>query len=109
MGKLYRFLGLSVGLIIHDIKNDIDMLARRSTDGGRTWSAPVTIAKGSGGSENMSAATCAKTNGYGDAALVALPNGDLMCTMVHGYRISGNSYNKPTTNWYTVSHDNGQT
>lgn len=94
---------------IHDIENDIDMLARRSTDGGRTWSAPVTIAKGSGGDENMSAATCAKTNGYGDAALVALPNGDLMCTMVHGYRISGNSYNKPTTNWYTVSHDNGQT
>ncbi|MDD6686182.1 MAG: sialidase family protein, partial [Sodaliphilus pleomorphus] len=94
---------------IHDIENDIDMLARRSTDGGRTWSAPVTIAKGSGGSENMSAATCANTNGYGDAALVALPNGDLMCTMVHGYRISGNSYNKPTTNWYTVSHDNGQT
>lgn len=94
---------------IHDIENDIDMLARRSTDGGRTWSAPVTIAKGSGGSENMSATTCGKTNGYGDAALVALPNGDLMCTMVHGYRISGNSYNKPTTNWYTVSHDNGQT
>lgn len=94
---------------IHDIENDIDMLARRSTDGGRTWSAPVTIAKGSGGSENMRASTCANTNGYGDAALVALPNGDLMCTMVHGYRISGNSYNKPTTNWYTVSHDNGQT
>ena len=69
----------------------------------------MTIAKGSGGAENMSAATCSNTNGYGDAALVALPNGDLMCTMVHGYRISGNSYNKPTTNWYTVSHDNGQT
>lgn len=69
----------------------------------------MTIAKGSGGAENMSAATCSKTNGYGDAALVALPNGDLMCTMVHGYRISGNDRSKPTTNWYTVSHDNGQT
>lgn len=94
---------------IHDIENDIDMLARRSTDGGRTWSAPVTIAKGSGGSEGMSASTCANTNGYGDAALVALPNGDLMCTMVHGYRISGSDTSKPTTNWYTISHDNGQT
>ncbi len=94
---------------IHDIENDIDMLARRSTDGGRTWSAPVTIAKGSGGSEGMSSSTCGKTNGYGDAALVALPNGDLMCTMVHGYRISGNNSSKPTTNWYTISHDNGQT
>lgn len=93
---------------IHDIENDIDMLARRSTDGGLTWSSPVTIAKGSGGSEGMSSWTCSNTNGYGDAALVALPNGDLMCTMVHGYRISGNS-SKLTTNWYTVSHDNGQT
>ena len=99
---------------IHDIENDIDMLVRRSTDNGRTWSAPVTIAKGTGGSENMDATTCGNTNGYGDAALVTLPNGDLMCTMVHGYRITATNANArdtsyPTTNWYAVSHDNGQT
>ena len=40
----------------------IDIVIRRSTDGGRTWSEPVVIAKG----DNSNDATC----GYGDPSLI---------------------------------------
>lgn len=94
---------------IHDIANDIDMLSRHSNDNGATWSDPVTIAKGSGGYAGMSASVCADAKGYGDAALAALPNGDLLCVMVGGEGLGGTDSNRPTTNFYTTSHDNGQT
>ncbi|MBK7740558.1 MAG: exo-alpha-sialidase [Saprospiraceae bacterium] len=29
-----------------DLPEDIDIIAQRSTDGGKTWSEPVTVAKG---------------------------------------------------------------
>ena len=41
----------------------IDIVVRRSTDGGKTWSEPVTIAKGVGTADNN---RC----GYGDPSLV---------------------------------------
>ena len=93
----------------HDIENDIDMLARISSNNGKTWGNPVTIAKGEGGSATMSTKQCANAVGYGDAALVALPNGDLLATMVNGYRIAGGTNSKPTNNYYYISHDNGRT
>lgn len=42
-----------------DLPEDIDVLINRSTDGGKTWSEPLTIAGGKG-----------YRKGYGDAALV---------------------------------------
>lgn len=92
---------------IYDIKNNIDVLCRRSLDNGLTWSNPITIAQGSGASTE-------EGEGYGDAAVAALPNGDLIATMIHGYPLNTydnfwevNQTNK-TTNWYSISHDNGQ-
>jgi len=42
-----------------DLPEDIDIVSRRSTDNGRIWSEPVTIAQGTG-----------RKHGFGDAALV---------------------------------------
>ena len=55
----------------------IDIVIRRSTDGGKTWSAPVTIAKGQG---NGDEAKC----GYGDPSLVKGKDGKLYCLFVAG-------------------------
>ena len=42
-----------------DLPEDIDILVNRSTDGGRTWSEPLTLAEGTG-----------VGHGFGDCALV---------------------------------------
>ena len=42
-----------------DLPEDIDIVCRRSTDNGRTWSEPQTLVEGTG-----------YRQGYGDAALV---------------------------------------
>lgn len=55
----------------------IDIVVRRSTDGGRTWSDPITIAKGLGTADE---AKC----GYGDPSLVKGKNGKLYCLFVAG-------------------------
>ena len=55
----------------------IDIVVRRSTDGGKTWSAPVTIAKGVGTADNN---RC----GYGDPSLVKGKNGKLHCLFAAG-------------------------
>ncbi|MBP5770399.1 MAG: exo-alpha-sialidase [Bacteroidaceae bacterium] len=55
----------------------IDIVIRRSTDGGQTWSAPVVIAKGQGSADN---AKC----GYGDPSLVKGKDGKLYCLFVAG-------------------------
>ena len=55
----------------------IDIVVRRSTDGGKTWSAPVTIAKGVGTADNN---RC----GYGDPSLVKGKNGKLYCLFAAG-------------------------
>ena len=92
---------------IHDITNDIDMLARRSTDGGRTWSDPVTIAKGTG--YNETTGVCTSAMGYGDAAIATLPNGNIIVTMIWGYSLSTSNVSQDTKNFYCLSRDNGQT
>lgn len=59
-----------------DLPQDIDIVCRRSTDGGRTWSKPVNIVEGGG-----------VGYGYGDAALVQCKNGDVICAFAghNGY------------------------
>ncbi|MBQ6190923.1 MAG: exo-alpha-sialidase [Bacteroidaceae bacterium] len=55
----------------------IDIVVRRSTDGGKTWSSPITIAKGLGTADD---AKC----GYGDPSLVKGKDGKLYCLFVAG-------------------------
>ena len=55
----------------------IDIVVRRSTDGGKTWSEPVTIAKGLGTADNN---RC----GFGDPSLVKGKGGKLYCLFAAG-------------------------
>ena len=55
----------------------IDIVIRRSTDGGKTWSEPITIAKGEGASNN-------ERCGYGDPSLVKGKDGKLYCLYAAG-------------------------
>ena len=54
----------------------IDIVVRRSTDGGKTWGDPVVVAKG----DNSSDATC----GYGDPSLTKGKDGKLYCIFAAG-------------------------
>ncbi|WP_329904403.1 sialidase family protein [Porphyromonas pogonae] len=53
-----------------DLPNDIDVEVKRSFDGGKTWSQPITVAKGS------------PSYGYGDAAIAV--NGNTITMMFIG-------------------------
>ena len=55
----------------------IDIVIRRSTDGGKTWSDPKVVAKGLGTADD---AKC----GYGDPSLVKGKDGKLYCLFVAG-------------------------
>lgn len=55
----------------------IDIVVRRSTDGGKTWSDPVTIAKGLGTADDDKC-------GYGDPSLVKGKDGKIYCLFVAG-------------------------
>lgn len=81
-----------------DLPEDIDIVARRSTDGGRTWSEPVTIAQGTG-----------YKHGYGDAALVQCANGDVVCVFVGGNGLWASTESDPQRSYVCRSTDGGQT
>lgn len=56
-----------------DLPGNIDVVCRRSTDGGQNWSPAITIA------------ACDENGGYGDPALgVDRRSGDLVCVFTHG-------------------------
>ena len=55
----------------------IDIVIRRSTDGGKTWSDPITIAKGLGTADDDKC-------GYGDPSLVKGKDGKIYCLFVAG-------------------------
>lgn len=54
----------------------IDVLVKKSTDGGVTWGDAVTVAEGDGSSD--------AGYGYGDAAVAQAANGDIVCLMAAG-------------------------
>lgn len=79
-------------------QHDIDVVCRRSTDGGRTWSLQQVIADGDGRSEAR--------YGFGDPSLTVAPNGDLVSLVAAGH----NSFWSGMTHMFKiVSHDNGRT
>jgi hypothetical protein len=81
-----------------DLPNHIDVVIRRSTDQGRTWSAPLTIA-GMG-----------TTIGYGDAALlVNRQNGDIICLFASGKGWTQSTPTDPQRINVSISSDNGVT
>ncbi len=55
----------------------IDIVARRSTDGGKTWSDPITVAKGQGAADNDKC-------GYGDPSLYKDNDGKLYLLFAAG-------------------------
>lgn len=81
-----------------DLPQDIDIVCRRSTDGGHTWSEPATIVEGNG-----------VGHGYGDAALVQCQNGDVICAFAGGNGYFQSSEANPIRTYICRSTDGGKT
>ena len=81
-----------------DLPQDIDIVCRRSTDGGRTWSPPSTIVAGTGYKQ-----------GYGDPAVVVCPNGDVVLTFVGGNGLFASTADDPIRTYVCRSTDGGTT
>lgn len=79
-----------------DLPAKIDVVIRRSTDGGKTWSEPVTIAS--------------DPKGYGDASLVVdQKTGTIMCLFNGKEGFWTSTCTKPIRHFYCLSTDNGVT
>ncbi|MBR1514928.1 MAG: exo-alpha-sialidase [Bacteroidales bacterium] len=82
-----------------DLPEDIDILINRSTDGGRTWSEPYTLAEGQGVGQ-----------GFGDCALVRTHDeGGLLAAFVGGCGFWQGRSENPLRTYIARSFDNGQT
>lgn len=82
-----------------DLPEDIDILVNRSTDGGRTWSQPLTLAEGTG-----------VGHGFGDCALVRTnEEGGLIAVFVGGVGFWQSRPDNPLRTYLCRSHDNGRT
>lgn len=81
-----------------DLPNMIDVVARRSTDNGRTWSDQIVIASHT------------DTAGYGDAALVCDRNtGDILCIFASGCGMWNSTAENPIDIFLSRSSDDGLT
>lgn len=82
-----------------DLPEDIDILVNRSTDGGRTWSEPLTLAEGTG-----------MGHGFGDCALVRTnEEGGLIAVFVGGVGFWQSRPDNPLRTYLCRSRDNGRT
>lgn len=81
-----------------DLPQDIDIVCRRSTDRGRTWSEPVTIAQGTG-----------VGHGFGDPALATTYDGDVLCLFAGGNGYFQSSASNPISVYLSRSTDGGRT
>ena len=82
-----------------DLPEDIDILVNRSTDGGRTWSQPLTLAEGTG-----------VGHGFGDCALVRTnEEGGLIAVFVGGVGFWQSRPDNPLRTYLCRSHDYGRT
>ncbi len=79
-----------------DLPADIDVVSRKSTDGGKTWSEPAIVAQGTGNS-----------NGFGDAAIIASNSGKLHALYVGGPGFFGATAANPLRTYISTSTDNG--
>lgn len=82
-----------------DLPQDIDIVCNRSTDGGRTWSEPYTIAQGTG-----------INHGFGDCALAwSNDENGLVAVFVGGTGLWSSTPSNPIRSYKSYSYDNGQT
>ncbi len=88
---------------IHDVTNSIDVVSRRSSDNGKTWSDYVVIFQGSQSGED-----CYNWKGYGDAAVASFSNGTVVATAIHGFGLAGTRNDPATDVVWKVSRDNGK-
>lgn len=88
---------------IHDVTNSIDVVSRRSSDNGKTWSDYVVIFQGSQSGED-----CYNWKGYGDAAVASFSNGTVVATAIHGFGLAGTKDDPATDVVWKVSRDNGK-
>lgn len=88
---------------IHDVTNSIDVVSRRSSDNGKTWSDYVVIFQGSQNGED-----CYNWTGYGDAAVASFSNGTVVATAIHGFGLAGTRNDPATDVVWKVSRDNGK-
>ncbi|MBQ9285343.1 MAG: exo-alpha-sialidase [Bacteroidaceae bacterium] len=79
----------------------IDVVSKRSEDGGRTWQDLAEVAVGDG--------RTAAYYGYGDAAFARAENGNLVCIMAAGNKMWGsNATDGMMYAGYALSADNGK-
>lgn len=79
-----------------DLPADIDVLVKRSSDGGKTWSKPITVAKGT------------PDYGYGDAAM-AISGSTITMVMVGGNGLWHSNPRKMQEMFVCRSTDGGKT
>lgn len=81
-----------------DLPEDIDVIAQRSTDNGKTWSEPITVAQGKG-----------RNKGFGDVNIIKTKSGKLVALYVGGVGLWNSTSEKPQGHFMSVSTDNGKT
>ena len=89
---------------IHDVSNNIDIVSRRSSDNGKTWSDYIVIFQGS----EAGGAGCKYWKGYGDGAVASFSNGTVIATAIHGFGLSGTKNDAASDVVWKVSRDNGK-
>lgn len=79
-----------------DLPQDIDVVIKRSTDNGKSWSKALCIAEGKG-----------KGKGFGDAALVRCANNDILAIFIGGTGVFESTPENIQRTYLCRSTDNG--